>query len=642
MCDGVKRDRADIRPSKGPAAPLLCVGGTDVRGCAPPPSQVLQEMARVRNVVDGSGDFENGPMPNECNYYVVCDGATHDYERVGGPWRAKQINADEFESKVAQQTPVVDAAKHPEAFLLLNTDAALRSRREAVRAAASGNRFWLYTRTPPPVARAFGEVKDSLLFPSRVNHLAKTGTETWGPHVVEREVAQSILTKSFYAQSGFVDLLAEVKLRLSDEVMRGRCVSELRRLILGQGSVIMPDLVMTVPSAAASDAEEEESDDDDDDDDDDDPAEAPFVVLATGDVYKAVTRQSLHEIVRRSTDAVVAPSQETLEARAADKRLVDVGYALASFGAPDGSSWCIGGAPDANRGYTFVEAVHGDFETQSTWRTACVLMSPPDENDDDGDESAQEQPPRPAPRAVLERLVAQNRRNYDLNALGVVNPHARRLDALRTAEAMGLTDVETVTGRKTATRDGAGVEVAVTKAVVSRLESYLAWKKGSKASVRLCPPCGSMVRSDESGDGKVVCTDCAKNVMPALTAAIRDVFGVSVTCLRGVVNIEPPEHWPRCGPTRTHHLDFQTFMAEVHEHKESANDHRNKGWEQAQAASLKKYAESLMPMNGIQLKAEYAAIATRVLGSAPSANISSPELVERCMRLCARELRIDM
>ena len=104
-------------------------------------------------------------MPNECNYYIVCDGATHDYERVGGPWRSKRITADEFESKVAQQTPVVDAAKHAEAFLLLNTDAALRSRREAVRASPSGNRFWVYTRTPPPVAKAFGEVKNSLLFP---------------------------------------------------------------------------------------------------------------------------------------------------------------------------------------------------------------------------------------------------------------------------------------------------------------------------------------------------------------------------------------------------------------------------------------------------------------------------------------------
>jgi hypothetical protein len=474
-----------------------------------------------------------------------------------------------------------------------------------------------------------------------VNHLAETGTEAWVPHVVEREVAQSNLTKSFCAQSGFVDLLAEVQLRLSDEVMRGRCVPELRRLILGQGSVIMPDLVMTVEVAiaAASDADEDGEEGDDDDNDDDETAEAPVELPAMEDVYEAVTRQVLHESVRRSNDAVVAPSQEALEARAADKRLVDLGYALASFGAPDGSSWCNGGAPDASRGYTFVEAVHGNFETQSTWRTACVLMSPPEEVDDDGDESSQ---PTPAPRAVLERLVAKHRSAFDLDALGVVNPHVQRLDALRTAEAMGLTDVETVTGRKAATRDGAGVEVAVTKAVVNRLEAYLAWKKVSKASVRLCPPCGSMVRSDESSDADAVCTECAKKVMPALTAAIRDVFGVSVTCSRGVVNIEPPEHWPRCGPTRTHRLDFQTFMYQVHEHKETARELAGKDWELAQAASLKKYAESLRPMSGIQLKAEYAAIATRVLGSAPSVNLSTPELLKRCVLLHARELRIDM
>ena len=477
-----------------------------------------------------------------------------------------------------------------------------------------------------------------------MNHLAETGTEAWVPHVVEREVAQSNLTKSFCAQSGFVDLLAEVQLRLSDEVMRGRCVSELRRLILGQGSVIMPDLVMTVDvaSAAASDADEdgeEDDDDDNDNDDDDDTAEAPVELPAMEDVYEAVTRQVLHESVRRSNDAVVAPSQAALEARAADKRLVDIGFALASFGAPDGSSWCTGGAPDASRGYTFVEAVHGNFETQSTWRTACVLMSPPEEVDDDGDELA---PPKPAPRAVLERLVAKHRSTYDLDALGVVNPHVQRLDALRTAEAMGLTDVETVTGRKAATRGGAGVQVAVTKAVVDRLDAYLAWKKVSKASVRLCPPCGSMVRSDESSDADAVCTECAKKVMPALTAAIRDVFGVSVTCSRGVVNIEPPEHWPRCGPTRTHHLDFQTFAYQVYEHKEKAKELAGKDLELAQAASLKKYAESLRPMNGIQLKAEYAIIATRVLGSAPSVNLSTPELLKRCVLLHAQELRIDL
>jgi hypothetical protein len=106
-----------------------------------------------------------------------------------------------------------------------------------------------------------------------------------------------------------------------------------------------------------------------------------------------------------------------------------------------------------------------------------------------------------------------------------------------------------------------------------------------------------------------------------------------------VVNIEPPEHWPRCGPTRTHHLDFQTFMYQVHEHKEKAKELAGQDWERAQAASQKKYAESLRPMTGIQLKAEYAAIATRVLGSAQSVNLSKPELLKKCVHLHARELR---